>query len=102
MHWALTALQQTYDYVIIDSPSALAAADAQVLAKLTDITVLAVKWADTDRKAVARALKLLAAASSRRVGLLLTQVNLQRYRRYGAEPIEEYPVQAPRRSVTAR
>ena len=103
MHWVMTALQQTYDYVIIDSPAALAAADAQVLAKLADVTVLAVKWTDTDRKTVARALKLLAAASSRRVGLLLTQVNLQRYRRYGAEPIEDSPVQqAPRRAVSAR
>lgn len=102
MQWVLNALQQTYDYVIIDSPSALAAADAQVLAKLADITVLAVKWSDTDRKSVARALKLLAAASSRRVGLLLTQVNLQRYKRYGAEPIEEYPMQAARQTMAAR
>ncbi|MBX3505313.1 MAG: polysaccharide biosynthesis tyrosine autokinase [Parvibaculum sp.] len=102
MQWVLTALQQTYDYVIIDSPAALAAADAQVLAKLADVTVLAVKWADTDRKTVARALKLLAAASSRRVGLLLTQVDLQRYRRYSAEPLEEYPVRAPRRATAAR
>lgn len=102
MQWVLTALQQTYDYVIIDSPAALAAADAQVLAKLADVTVLAVKWSDTDRKTVARALKLLAAASSRRVGLLLTQVDLQRYRRYSAEPLEEYPVRAPRRAVAAR
>lgn len=102
MHWVMTALQQTYDYVIIDSPAALAAADAQVLAKLADVTVLAVKWSDADRKTVARALKLLAAASSRRVGLLLTQVNLQRYRRYGAEPIEDYPVQVSRQASTAR
>ena len=102
MHWVMTALQQTYDYVIIDSPAALAAADAQVLAKLADVTVLAVKWSDTDRKTVARALKLLAAASSRRVGLLLTQVNLQRYLRYGAEPIEDYPVQVSRQAATAR
>lgn len=102
MQWVLTALQQTYDYVIIDSPAALAAADAQVLAKLADVTVLAVKWSDTDRKTVARALKLLAAASSRRVGLLLTQVDLQRYRRYSADPVEEYPVRAPRRTAAAR
>ena len=102
MQWVLTALQQTYDYVIIDSPAALATADAQVLAKLADVTVLTVKWADTDRKLVARALKLLSAASSRRVGILLTQVNLKRYSRYAAEPIEAYGAQAPRRMVAAR
>ena len=40
MLWVLNALQQTYDYVIIDSPAALSAADAQVLAKAADVTVL--------------------------------------------------------------
>jgi Mrp family chromosome partitioning ATPase len=95
MQWVLTALQQTYDYIIIDSPAALATADAQVLAKLADVTVLAVKWSETNRKTVLRALKMLSAASSRRVGILLTQVNLRRYRRYGSDAIEEYPVQAP-------
>jgi capsular exopolysaccharide synthesis family protein len=93
MQWVLTALQQTYDYIIIDSPAALATADAQVLAKLADVTVLAVKWSETDRKTVLRALKMLSAASSRRVGILLTQVNLKRYRRYGSDAIEEYPAQ---------
>jgi len=102
MQWVLTALQQTYDYVIIDSPAALATADAQVLAKLADVTVLTVKWGETDRKLVARALKLLSAASSRRVGILLTQVNLKRYSRYAAEPIEAYGTQAPRRIAAAR
>ena len=95
MQWVLTALQQTYDYIIIDSPAALATADAQVLAKLADVTVLAVKWSETNRKTVLRALKMLSAASSRRVGILLTQVNLRRYRRYGSDAIEEYPAQAP-------
>ncbi|HAC58075.1 MAG: hypothetical protein CMI62_06735 [Parvibaculum sp.] len=99
MLWVLNALQQTYDYVIIDSPAALSAADAQVLAKAADVTVLVVKWSSTGRRVVARALKLLSAASSRRVGILLTRVNLRRYRRYGDEALREYPVQSAHRSA---
>jgi capsular exopolysaccharide synthesis family protein len=38
MLWVLNALRQTYDIVIIDSPAALAAADAQVLSKMTDVS----------------------------------------------------------------
>ncbi len=99
MLWVLNALQQTYDYVIIDSPAALSAADAQVLAKAADVTVLVVKWSATGRRIVARALKLLSAASSRRVGILLTRVNLRRYRRYGDEALREYPAQPAHRSA---
>jgi len=101
MHWVLSALQQTYDYVIIDSPATLSAADAQVLAKAADVTILVVKWSSTGRRVVARALKLLSAASSRRVGILLTRVNLHRYRRYGDEALREYPAHPAQQRVAA-
>ena len=91
MLWVLSALQQTYDIVIVDSPAALAAADAQVLSKMTDVTVLAVRWASTSRRVVARVLKMLSAASSRRVGVLLTRVDMRRYRRYSDTGLESYP-----------
>ncbi|MEN6543147.1 polysaccharide biosynthesis tyrosine autokinase [Parvibaculum sp.] len=96
MAWVLKALEQTYDYVIIDSPAAMAAGDAQVLAKMTDITILVVRWASTSRRVVARVLKMLSAASGRRVGVLLTRVNLRRYRRYSDTVIEEYPARPAR------
>jgi capsular exopolysaccharide synthesis family protein len=102
MLWVLNALQQTYDYVIVDSPAALAAADAQVLAKFADVNVLVVRWSSTSRRMVARALKLLSAASSRRVGILLTRVNLRRYRRYGDEALQEYPVHPVQPRAAAR
>ncbi len=100
--WVLNALQQTYDYVIIDSPAATSAADAQILAKLADVTILIVKWSSTSRGIVTRVMKLLQAASNRRVGVLLTRVNLKRYRRYGADTPENYPSQPPRRVLAAR
>ncbi|MDO8840277.1 MAG: polysaccharide biosynthesis tyrosine autokinase [Parvibaculum sp.] len=102
MQWVLSALQQTYDYVIIDSPAAMAAADAQVLTKLSDVTILVVRWSSTSRQVVAHVLKLLSAASSRRVGILLTRVDIKRYRRYTDTVIEEYPARAPRRRLALR
>ncbi len=96
MAWVLKALEQTYDYVIINSPAAMAAGDAMVLAKMTDLTILVVRWASTNRRVVARVLKMLSAASGRRVGVLLTRVNLRRYRRYSDTVIEEYPARPAR------
>jgi capsular exopolysaccharide synthesis family protein len=98
MAWVLKALEQTYDYVIIDSPAAMAVADAQVLSKMTDLTVLVVRWSATSRRVVAHVLKTLSAASGRRVGILLTRVNLRRYRRYTDTAIEEYPARPARAS----
>ena len=91
MAWVLKALEQTYDYVIVDSPAAMAAADAQVLSKMTDLTILVVRWSATSRRVVTHVLKMLSATSGRRVGLLLTRVNLRRYRRYTDTAIVEYP-----------
>lgn len=96
MQWVLKALDQTYDFVIIDSPPVMAAADAQVLTKMTDVTVLVTRWSSTSRRVVSRVLKTLSAASGRRVGTLLTRVNLRRYRRYTDSVIEEYPARPAR------
>lgn len=90
MQWVLKALEQTYDFVIIDSPPVMAAADAKVLAKMTDVTVLVTRWSFTSRRVVGRVLKMLSGASGRRVGILLTRVDLRRYRRYTDSVIEEY------------
>lgn len=98
MQWVLRALEETYDFVIIDSPPVMSAADAKVLTKMTDVTVLVTRWSVTSRRVVGRVLKMLSAASGRRVGILLTRVNLRRYRRYTDSVIEEYTAR-PSRAV---
>ena len=90
MQWVLRALEETYDFVIIDSPPVMSAADARVLTKMTDVTVLVTRWSSTSRRVVGRTLKMLSGATGRRVGILLTRVNLRRYRRYADSAIEEY------------
>jgi Mrp family chromosome partitioning ATPase len=96
MQWVLRALEETYDFVIIDSPPVMSAADAKVLTKMTDVTVLVTRWSVTSRRVVGRVLKMLSAASGRRVGILLTRVNLRRYRRYTDSVIEEYTARPSR------
>tara|TARA_R110000824_G_scaffold155226_2_gene327603 strand:+ start:22231 stop:24402 length:2172 start_codon:yes stop_codon:yes gene_type:complete len=96
MQWVLKALEQAYDYVIVDSPPVMAAADAKVLSKMMDVTVLVTRWSHTSRRVVGRVLKMLSAASGRRVGILLTRVNLRRYRRYTDSVIEEYTARPDR------
>lgn len=96
MQWVLKALEQAYDFVIIDSPPVMAAADAKVLTKMTDVTVLVTRWSSTSRRVVGRVLKMLSASSGRRVGILLTRVNLRRYRRYTDSVMEEYTARPTR------
>ncbi|MDO8287662.1 MAG: polysaccharide biosynthesis tyrosine autokinase [Parvibaculum sp.] len=96
MQWVLKALEQAYDFVIIDCPPVMAAADAKVLSKMTDVTILVTRWSFTSRRVVGRVLKMLSAASGRRVGILLTRVNLRRYRRYTDSVIEEYTARPDR------
>ncbi|MEQ9144925.1 MAG: polysaccharide biosynthesis tyrosine autokinase [Parvibaculaceae bacterium] len=81
MSWLIYALMQNYDYVVIDGPSVHSASEAPVLSQLTDVTVLCTKWGSTNRRTVMRALKALAAASTRRVGVFLTGVDRRQYAR---------------------
>lgn len=85
MSWLLYALVQKYDFVIVDGPAVHAASEAPALSQLTDVTVMCVKWGKTNRRIVNRALKFLAAASTRRVGIFLTGVNRRQYKRLADE-----------------
>ena len=80
MIWILQALAQAYDYVIVDTPALSESGDGQILSRLTDVTILAVQWRRTGRLAVTRSVKQLAAATSRRVGTVLTQMSAKEYR----------------------
>ncbi|MBV1933745.1 MAG: polysaccharide biosynthesis tyrosine autokinase [Parvibaculaceae bacterium] len=57
MAWIMDTLGKRYDFIIVDSPAMSTAADGQVLARLCDLTLLAVRWGVTDRKVVQRVLK---------------------------------------------
>lgn len=86
----LERVRRDYDLVILDAPPALAMADARVVARLADATLLCVKWRDTPRSVVRNSLALLEDAKARIVGAALTQVDAKSHRRSGYADSEVY------------
>ncbi len=65
-----------YDLIILDAPPVLAFADARVLSRVADATVLVVRWRHTPRRQVMAAIKALRLYGARLIGTVLTQVDL--------------------------
>lgn len=86
----LDRVRREYDLVILDAPPALAMADARVVARLADATLVCVKWRDTPRSVVRNSLSLLEDAKARVVGAALTQVDAKAHRRSGYADSEVY------------
>lgn len=86
----LERVRRDYDLVVLDAPPALAMADARVVARLADATLLCVKWRDTPRSVVRNSLALLEEAKARVVGAALTQVDAKTHRRSGYADSEFY------------
>ncbi|MFN3700610.1 MAG: GumC family protein [Alphaproteobacteria bacterium] len=92
---ALPKLLQTarkdYDVIIIDTPAALAVADARMIAQHCDQVIYAVEWNKTSRDLAARGLAQFADNGANRTSgaqnltltAAFTHVDVQRYVRYG-------------------
>jgi succinoglycan biosynthesis transport protein ExoP len=78
----LGELRDRFDLIVIDSPPLMAAADARILARLSDATVLAVRWGSTRRQAVKMSVRQLLAAGAPLAGGLLTMVNAKKHAQY--------------------
>ena len=86
----LRKLRAEFEYVLVDSPPLLSAADGRILATLTDAVVLVVRAFQTPQDMVRRARSLLYGARARILGVALNDVDIQRdgysynyYYRYG-------------------
>ena len=86
----LERVRRDYDLIVLDAPPALAMADARVVARLADATLLCVKWRDTPRSVVRNSLGLLEEAHARVVGAALTQVDAKVHGRSGYADAEVY------------
>ncbi|HYZ32765.1 MAG TPA: polysaccharide biosynthesis tyrosine autokinase [Crenalkalicoccus sp.] len=86
----LDRVRRDYDMIVLDAPPALAMADARVVARLADATLLCVKWRDTPRSVVRNSLGLLEEAHARVVGAALTQVDAKVHGRSGYADAEVY------------
>ncbi len=76
------ALSSRYDLVLIDAPPVLAVSDARVLGQVVDTTIYVIRW-DSDKMAVASALKQIEVSGGKLLGTVVTQVDTRRHARYG-------------------
>lgn len=72
-----------YDLVIVDTPPFAPLADAQIIAKLVDKVVLAVRWGQTPVPVLRNVTTLMARLQVPVAGTVLTQVDMARYASYG-------------------
>lgn len=76
-------LKAIYDLVVIDTPPVMAVADARIIGRIVDKTLFVVRWDRTPRKVARAALELLRRAGTDIAGVVLQQVDLERYGRLG-------------------
>lgn len=76
-------MRDTYDLVLIDTPPFAPLADAQIVAKLVDKIVLAVRWGQTPVPVLRNVMTLMMRLNVPIAGTVLTQVDMQRYANYG-------------------
>jgi succinoglycan biosynthesis transport protein ExoP len=64
-----------YDFVLIDSPPMLAVTDAAILSKLSDVTLLVSRHAQSTRKGLERAYRTLRSDEATKVGVVLNGIS---------------------------
>jgi capsular exopolysaccharide synthesis family protein len=83
MNHLLLAVRENYDLVILDTPPVLPVADALVLARHADATLMVVRWEKTARAAVRDAIRLLQDSRAQILGAVMTRVDLRTASRSG-------------------
>lgn len=71
----LAAARATYDLVVIDTPPVLPVADALVLARQVDATLMVVRWEKTPRQASQEAVRLLGGSGAKLLGAVMTRID---------------------------
>ena len=79
LQWA----REHFDFVVLDSPPAVAVTDASVLAPLVDGILMVVRAGRTPRRALIHGRKLLENAKGNVIGAVLNDVSRQHERYYG-------------------
>jgi succinoglycan biosynthesis transport protein ExoP len=90
----LQTLAKHYDLVIVDSPPVLVGSEVMPLGRMMDRVAFVVKWGSTPREVVLNGLKQMFYARAKVAGVVLTQIDPKRYRRYGMGEIT-YPYRRP-------
>ncbi|WP_112320888.1 exopolysaccharide transport family protein [Oceanibium sediminis] len=80
----LEQMRGRYDYIVIDTPPVLAAADARVIAPVVDAVIYAVRWNRTTRAQMRRGIDQFRNFGLPLTGLVLSRANLRRVTYGGA------------------
>jgi capsular exopolysaccharide synthesis family protein len=83
MQEIINLLKSRYDLVIIDTPPVMAVADARIIGRVVDKTIFVVRWDKTPRKVAKAAMEQMHRADVDIAGVVLQQVDLDRYGRMG-------------------
>ena len=78
----ISALQHTYDLIVIDSPPLHVVSDSRVLARMVDKTVYVIRWEKTKREVATLGLKQLLESGASVAGVALSMVNVRKNARY--------------------
>jgi capsular exopolysaccharide synthesis family protein len=76
------SLSESFDLVLLDTPPVMAVSDARITAKIVDYVIFLVQWEKTAREVTTNSLRLLRDLH-KKVGVVLSQVNVRRHSRYG-------------------
>ncbi len=79
----LSAFRKAYDVVVIDTPPALAVADARVLAPLAEFVIYLIRWRSTPRRSARMGLDLISRATDAPIGVVLSHVSRPAEAPYG-------------------
>lgn len=77
MSQLLEAVRANYDMVILDTPPVLPVAEALILARHADATLMVVRWEKTARTAALDAVRLLHEARAQILGAVMTRVDMR-------------------------
>ena len=78
----ITQLKSFYDLIIIDSAPISAISDALVLARLSDIIIMAVRWGRTPQGLVCSILNQIATTGRQVDGIVLSRVRVSELETY--------------------
>jgi capsular exopolysaccharide synthesis family protein len=76
-------VRKEYDIVLIDTPPVLVVPDARTIAQHVDALLYSVLWDGTERVQVTEGLRMLETVGIRPTGVVLSQIDMRRMRRYG-------------------
>tara|TARA_R110000850_G_scaffold176767_2_gene302704 strand:+ start:195 stop:2387 length:2193 start_codon:yes stop_codon:yes gene_type:complete len=79
----LDRLKKSYDHIVIDTPPVLVVPDARIIASMADKLLYIVKWDSTSREQIKSGVKLFEDFGQTISGFAITQVNVQKIRKYG-------------------